>query len=39
MTSKCNAENCSVKPFYNLPNSVIGIYCIKHKTDEMIKIV
>jgi Holliday junction resolvase len=35
---KCLEENCNKQPTYNLPDKKIGIYCLKHKKDNMVDI-
>ena len=35
---KCCFENCNKRPSFNYQNKTNGIYCSKHKQDEMIDV-
>ncbi len=35
---KCKEEHCSTIPCFNLQNEKFGIYCDKHKTDNMVNV-
>ena len=37
--NRCYEDNCDKKPYFNLPGSKNGLYCCKHKTEEMIDII
>jgi hypothetical protein len=36
---KCKIQGCIKRPIYNISNETIGIYCIDHKTVNMIDVV
>jgi hypothetical protein len=35
----CKENDCNTRPNYNLPDKKIGIYCLKHKKDNMVNVV
>ena len=35
---KCCEKGCTKQPTYNLPGETKGIYCFKHKKDNMIDV-
>ena len=36
---KCKEDNCSIRPSFNFATEIIGIYCGKHKKENMIDVV
>ena len=36
--TKCHEENCNKIPSFNLQNETKGLYCSKHKLENMINI-
>jgi len=36
---KCYFENCNERPKFNYQNKTNGIYCVKHKLEEMIDVI
>jgi hypothetical protein len=39
VSKRCNHDNCVTRPSYNLPGEATGLYCFKHKEDEMINVL
>ena len=35
---KCLEENCNTQPIYNLPDKKSGLYCAKHRKENMVDI-
>jgi len=36
--SKCSFENCKTKPYFNEEGETKGLYCSKHKTENMVNV-
>ena len=36
---KCKENNCNIQPAYNYDNNLKGLYCNKHKKDNMINVI
>ncbi len=39
MASQCGGIGCTKRPYYNLPGETRGLYCVAHKSPEMINVV
>ena len=39
MPSRCKSEGCNRHSIYNEPGEKSGLYCKKHKTDDMVNVV
>ena len=39
ITKNCLFEGCTTIPCYNLPGNTNGIYCLKHKKEDMINVI
>ncbi len=35
MPRQCKEDNCNTRPAFNLPNEKFGIYCSKHKKENI----
>ena len=38
-SKKCAQEGCNTIPFYNLPGSKQGLYCVNHKKEGMVDVI